>query len=154
MIYFIRVTILFFSIVSAATSAAIDDSSFSNDGRYALLKDYHVKNGKLIDLQIQFVPPSGKKVNTASFVKIWEKKATEWFLVKKISADDEDFNVVTNSLKTKISLDKTDTFSAIEIEFIYCNKNGGGQCDMERYLARIVRNTQSKSTVLRLKLEI
>lgn len=134
--------------------AEIDDASFSNDGRYALLKDAHLKNNKSIDLQIQFIPPSGKKVNTASFVKVWEKQNNEWKLVKKYTAEDGVFNSATNRLRAKTSLAKTDSLTAVEVEFIYCNKNGGGQCDMERYLTKIVRNPQSKSTALKLKLEI
>lgn len=148
--------VTFISILSSISIiyAEIDDSSFSNEGRYALLQDVQLKKSNTIDLQIQFVPPSGKKVNSASFVKVWEKKDQHWKLIKKYTAEDLVFNPATNSLKAKASLEKSDSLSAVEVEFIYCNKNGGGQCDMERYLTKIVRTPQSKSSAFKLKLKI
>ncbi len=134
--------------------AAIEDSSFLNEGRYALLKDVSLANKKFINLSIQFIPPKGKKVNTASFVKVWEKKQNEWLMVKKYTADDAEFDSSTNRLRARTILENSDSLAAIEVEFIYCNKNGGGQCDMERYLTKIVRHSHSKDTSLNLKLKI
>lgn len=152
---FVKILILLSSIsVILVSRAEIDDSSFYNDGRYALLKDVQLKKTESIDLHIQFIPPKQKKVNTASFVKIWEKENNQWKLVRKITAEDSEFNKFTNKLNAKTNLHKSDSEAAVEVEFIYCNKLGGGQCDMERFLTKVIRNKNSKETAIKLSLKV
>lgn len=145
--------ILFLSSVSLSFGD-IDDGSFSNDGKYALLKNTKLSINDVFDLKIQFIPPTGKKVNSASYVKVWEKQNGNWILAKRFSAEDKNFNQSTNTLNATLNFKTNNLPAALEVEFIYCNKDGSGQCDMERYLTKIVRQKEFRENVLNLKLKI
>ena len=120
--------------------AEIDDQSFKNTDKYKILKGIAIANTDSINLDFNFFPPKGKKVNTASYVKIWEKKeaTSSWELTENVelssSSEEFDGHILTHNsiLKSKNSS------VAVEVDFIHCNYNGG-QCDQERYLAKLKR---------------
>lgn len=146
---------IFISLTLIYTTSlfALDDFSFSNKDRYDFLKISPIGIVKDLVIQTTFYPPEGKKLNHASYVKIWEKKNKEWNELDEITPDSELGIQGEYHLSKKVHSDLTNAQLAIEIEFIHCNSRGG-QCAMERYLGKIPRSNQTKNKNVKLTLRV
>jgi hypothetical protein len=145
--------LIFFIAYSFFTFADIDDSSFKNSDRYVFLKDQSIPKTNSFNLEIKFIPPKGKKVNKASFVRVWEKQKNNWektdnLEIQEISEEFEN-NILTHNaiLKSRLSI------VAIEIDFIHCDFKGG-QCASEKYLSKILRDKNTKKAKISYTLKI
>jgi hypothetical protein len=146
--------LIIFLVLHSGAIFAIDDSSFANKDRYVLLSLNSIKKNTSFNVTASCFPPKGKKLNPHSLVRIWEKINGKWILADKISPD-EDFGLNTNyKMAKKVSTSKQNSEIALEIDFIHCNKNGGGQCSMEKYLGKIVRTEKAKDDQLIFDLRI
>jgi hypothetical protein len=131
----------------------IDDSSFKNADKYNFLKQSSIGMVDSINLDIKFIPPKGKKVNKASFVKIWEKEKGKWIVSQQIEISEAVEEWADNELVSNVLLNSKNSEAAIEVEFIHCNLSGG-QCAMERYLGRFSRDKKQTNNKLKFELKI
>lgn len=132
---------------------AIDSYSFKNTDRYTMLKIDPIKNSKNFEVYATFYPPTGKKLNHASYVKVYEKLKNSWEEVDEIIPN-ESLGVESEYvLKKAMQSSRADTELAIEVEFIHCTAKGG-QCAMERYLGKIPRASSTKKKDVKLTLRI
>ena len=145
--------VLFLTILTLNAFAEIDDSSFVNKDRYLILPLKSLGLTDSINFEIEFVPPAGKKVNKASFIKIYEKNSKNWSLTETVEIENafEEFDgrVLTHNsiLKTKNAL------VGVEIDFIHCDY-AGRQCDQERYIGKINRSKKTKDNKVKYTLRI
>jgi len=145
--------LLLLSLLSIQNAWSLDDASFSNKDKYVFLHLEKLSEKPEMELAIQFHPPEGKKVNTGSMVRLWEKNGKEWEIADKAYADGE-LSVMTEKKLTKTLVSKNiKADAAIEIDFIHCNHQGG-QCQMQKYLGKIKRGTGSKENHLKLDLKL
>jgi hypothetical protein len=133
--------------------AEIDDQSFNNKERFQFLPEKKIGFSDSFNVMIKFIPPKGKKVNKASFVKIWEKKQGTWLVSESLEIENSKDEFADNILLHNVLLKAKNSSVAIEVDFIHCSFSGG-QCDQERYLGKINRKKQTTTTPLEYKLKI
>jgi len=131
---------------------AIDHQSFKNKDKYELLTDKTIGARDSFNYEIQFVPPEGKKVNDATYVKVWEEINHKWIEVETVVVGEATYEYTNQNLLRNVLLKNKNSNIALEIDFIYCSYSGG-QCQQERYLQKIGRN-KSKDDKVTLKLKI
>lgn len=141
---------LFFNF---ALGLEIDDSTFFNKEKYVILKNSKIGKFEELNLNIKFIPPTGKKVNKASFVRIWEKKVNIWKDLEYFELDSEESKFYQNNLTYTAKLKNRDNDMAIEVDFIHCDYSGG-QCNQERYLKKLKRTQIKANNVIKLVLKI
>jgi hypothetical protein len=140
-------------LLNATVAFAIDDSSFKNKDKYQFLKIPSISSSKEFEVNATFYPPEGKKLNKASYIKIWEKKNKTWS-VSEVLNPEYDLGIMPEyKLDKKVSLDSIKAPVAIEVEFIHCSLSGG-QCAMERYLGKVERSKSSSRKNINLTLRI
>jgi hypothetical protein len=145
--------LLLASFLTIQNAWSIDDASFSNKDKYLFLKLESLSANPAIEFEIQFHPPEGKKVNTGSMIRLWEKTGKEWEIADKAYADGE-LSVMTEKKLTKtLTAKNIKADSAIEIDFIHCNYSGG-QCQMQKYLGKMKRGKGIKENHLALDLKL
>lgn len=147
--------ILFLAIMMTNVFA-IDSESFKNKDKYEFLKLTPVgKNESELNVNIFFHPPEGKKVNSASMIRLWENngKDSEWVIADKAYASGELSILHNNQMEKKLNSKNVHLEQAIEIDFIHCNYSGG-QCQMQKYLGKIMRSKKSKNHSLELSLKL
>lgn len=145
----------FFLLLFLSLSAAwaIDDASFSNSDKYKFLNLETLSTNPEMELNIQFHPPEGKKVNTGSMIRLWEKNGKEWEIADKAYAEGELSLITDKKLIKTLTAKNIKVDSAIEIDFIHCNHQGG-QCQMQKYLGKIKRGKGTKENHLSLDLKL
>lgn len=131
--------ILLFIILSVFSEIlfAIEDDSFKNHDKYKFLELIAGKNQQTFLYDITFHPPKGKKLNSGSMMRLWEKVGKDWQVSDKAYTDGEMLFppfVVKKELKAM----KSESELALEIDFIHCN-HSGGQCQMQKFLGKIKR---------------
>lgn len=144
---------LLFILFAVNASWAIDDDSFSNKDKYKILTLEPLSSNPVFELNIQFHPPIGKKVNTGSMIRLWEKNGKEWEIVDKAYAEGELSLITDKKLIKTLTAKNIKADSAIEIDFIHCNQEGG-QCQMQKYLGKIKRGKGTKENHLSLDLKL
>lgn len=150
---FMKLVFLLSLIAFQATAFAIDDSSFKNKDKYQFLKIQPIGKIKEFNIHATFYPPEGKKLNKASYIKVWEKKKKEWVLAEQITPDLDLGLLPEYKLEKKVNVDSTNTPLAVEIEFIHCSLSGG-QCAMEKFLGKIERKAAVDQQTINLTLRI
>jgi hypothetical protein len=135
------------------SSFALTDEAFKNTDKYQFLKISPIKKSKTFSLHAVFYPPEGKKLNHASYIKIWEKKNKSWNIVDELTPQSDLGLLQEYKLEKEVTTKDDLTTIAVEIEFIHCSLNGG-QCAMERFLGKIPREAKSKGTSVNLTLRI
>jgi hypothetical protein len=149
-----KVLLLLSLFLYSFTIYALEESAFKNKDRYVLMKFSPVKKELSFTVTAHCYPPKGKKLNSASFIKFWEKSNNQWILRDKILPD-ESFDVMGDYQMSKlVKAHELNSELALEVEFIHCNKVGGGQCSMERYLGKVPRSSKVKSNELDFDLKI
>lgn len=145
---------LFLIILFTVNAAwAIDDGSFSNKDKYKFLTLEMISNNPAVELDIQFHPPEGKKVNTGSMIRLWEKNGKEWEITDKAYAEGEISLITEKKLIKTLTAKNIKADSAVEIDFIHCNHQGG-QCQMQKYLGKIKRGKGNKENHLSFDLKL
>lgn len=139
-------------LISFSAFADLTDESFLNTNRYDLLKNLSVGTTDSINLEVKFIPPSGKKVNQATFVRTWEKLNNKWIEVETVEVGNLPFEFSDNILLHNILLKSKKSEIALEIDFIHCDKKGG-TCASKKYLTKIIRNNKIKDNKLNLTLK-
>jgi hypothetical protein len=105
-------------------------------------------------------PPKGKKLSSHSIVRLWEKINSKWILADQISPNEDqetfaNLGIFANYVMSKtVNVVMKNSELALEIDFIHCNKTGGGQCTMERYIGKIARTENAKDDQLIFDLRI
>lgn len=127
--------------------ADIDDLSFKNKDKYQFLSEKMIGASDSFNIKIKFVPPKGKKVNPASYVKIWEKDKLTWKLSETLELGTVREEFSDNLLLHNVLLKSKISEVALEVDFIHCTYSGG-QCDQERYLGKIKRKKGSSDSLL------
>jgi len=145
--------LLFLILFTVNATWAIDDDSFSNIDKYKFLTLETISTNPAMELTIQFHPPEGKKVNTGSMIRLWEKNGKAWEIADKAYAEGEVSLITEKKLIKTLTAKNIKADSAIEIDFIHCNHEGG-QCQMQKYLAKIKRGKGSKENHLSLDLKL
>lgn len=146
--------IYFFSIfiISWSLLADLTDESFNNSNRYDLLKSLRVGETDSINLEIKFIPPAGKKVNQATFVRTWEKQKHKWIETETVEVGSLPFEFSDNVLLHNVLLKNKKSEIGLEIDFIHCDKKGG-TCSSKKFLTKIIRDHRIKNNKLDLTLK-
>lgn len=144
--------VLFFCLLIVKNILAIDHQSFKNKDKYEILSEKFIGIRDSFNYEIQFVPPEGKKVNNASFVKVWEEINQKWLEVETVVVGEATYEYTNQNLLRNVLLKNKSSNVALEIDFVYCSYSGG-QCQQERYLQKIGRK-KSKEDKVTLKLKI
>ncbi|MBP9680824.1 MAG: hypothetical protein KBD76_05430 [Bacteriovorax sp.] len=145
--------LILFALFSRFAFAEIDDLSFKNNDKYQFLPEMKIGISDSFNIKVQFVPPKGKKVNLATFVKIWEKEKKGWELSETLDLANSKQEFSDNLLLHNVLLKSKKSEVAIEIDFIHCTYSGG-QCDQERYLGKIKRLKGTQTSLLYYHLKI
>lgn len=145
--------LILFLIFKSIIASAIDDSSFKNKDKYQFLKIPAIADSKDFEVRATFYPPEGKKLNKASYIKIWEKKNKTWSVSDEITPEYNLGLLPEYKLEKRITVDSFKSPLAVEVEFIHCSLSGG-QCAMERYLGKIDRKKLSTQKNINLTLRI
>jgi hypothetical protein len=148
-----KLLISFFILGLFNSAMAIDDTSFKNKDKYQSLNLQPIGLLQEFDVHATFYPPEGKKLNKASYIKIWEKKNREWSETFEINPEFDMGLIPEYKLEKKVKVASMKSDLAIEIEFIHCSQSGG-QCAMERYLGKIKRKKKSDQKDIKLTLRI
>jgi hypothetical protein len=143
---------LVFFLISFTAFAELTDESFKNSNRYELLKNLNIGATDSINLEVKFIPPSGKKVNQATFVRTWEKFNHKWIEVETVEVGNLPFEFSDNILLHNILLKSKKSEIGLEIDFIHCDMKGG-TCASKKYLTKIIRNNKIKDNKLNLTLK-
>ncbi len=140
-------------LVPVFSLKAIDQKSFQDKNRYEILNEASIAFKDSFNYQIQFTPPEGKKVNDATYVKVWEEINKKWVEVDTVVVGEAHYEYSNQNLLRNVLLKKTDSYVALEVDFIYCSYSGG-QCQQERYLKKIGRSKKVKEDKVSLSLKI
>ena len=132
---------------------AIDDESFGNKDKYIFLDLNGNSNQASFVFDITFIPPAGKKLNSGSMIRLWEKTKAGWEVSDKGYTDESIAFLSSYHLKKELKSKTLDSDLALEVDFIHCD-HSGGQCKMQKYLGKIRRSPKTKATEQKLKLKI
>lgn len=146
-------TFIFICTLISLNTYAITDSSLKDTDKYQILNIAPIQKSPTFKVMATFYPPIGKKLNDASFIKVWEKEKNEWITVDEIIPNKGlEFSGEYHLEKLITSKNKKSEL-AIEVEFIHCSHTGG-QCAMERYIGKINRtdNSKEKNVILTLRI--
>lgn len=132
---------------------ALDDDSFKNKDKYIFLDLIGSNEQSSFVFDITFVPPAGKKLNSGSMIRLWEKTKTGWEISDKGYTDEGMAFLSSYHLKKELKSKSLSSDLALEVDFIHCD-HSGGQCKMQKYLGKIRRSPKTKATEQKLKLKI
>ncbi len=145
--------ILFFIILFSSPVMAIDDASSKNFDKYRMLHLNTVGSDPVIEVSAIFFPPEGKKVNSASMIRLWEKVGNVWQIADKAYADNEISLLNGNQLKKTLTIKNQKSDHALEVDFIHCDYQGG-QCQMQKYLCPLKKSKNSKNQSVKMNLKL
>ncbi len=140
-------------LISFSSFAELSDDSFKNSNRYDLLKHLNIGATDSINLEVKFIPPGGKKVNQATFVRTWEKLSHKWIEIETVEVGNLPFEFSDNILLHNILLKSKKSEIGLEIDFIHCDMRGG-TCASKKYLTKIIRNNKIKDNKINLTLKV
>ena len=143
---------IFLILVPLSLFADLTEESFKNKNRYDILENQNIAETDSINVEIKFIPPAGKKVNMATFVRTWEKMKHQWMEIETVEVGNLPFEFSDNILLHNILLKNKNSVIALEIDFIHCDKKGGS-CSSKKYLTKILRTKKTKDNKLNLTLK-
>lgn len=125
--------IICISLFFTSNLFAITDESLKDTDKYNILNINPIKKSSNFNVLATFYPPIGKKLNNASYVKIWEKENKEWRTIEEITPGNQlDFSGEYH-LEKLIAPKNKNSELAIEIEFIHCSHSGGAMFNGKIY---------------------
>ena len=145
--------LLIFLLSLSTAVFALDDESFTNKDKYVFLDLNGNTDQSSFFFDITFVPPAGKKLNSGSMIRLWEKTKTGWEISDKGYTDEGIAFLSSYHLKKELKSKSMTSDLALEIDFIHCD-HSGGQCKMQKYLGKIKRSPKTKAADQKLNLKI